>query len=142
MIKRLKTGAILVGFFGLALFAEPPSSNLNQELAAQHFSGELKGDVHLTTLGTLPCGNRYLRVIYYEWYQTNPPGFAVHASYRVILMHGAKYVGSYTVEAKPRIQGDVLRFPHSAYGDTITCGKKGVLPKNAWLDGELNPLFK
>lgn len=142
MTKFLRMSLLLIGIFALALTGEASYQSLKQELAAQHFSGLLKGDVHLTTLGTLHCGNKHLRVIFYEWYETNPPGFARHASLRVILMDGRTYLGFYAVEDKPKIQGNVLQFPHSEYGDTIRCGKNGVPPKNAWLDGEIIPLSK
>ena len=142
MTKFLRMSLLLIGIVGSAKCGMASSPNLKQELAAQHFSGLLKGDVHLTTLGTLPCGHKHLRVIFYEWYESNPPGLAVHASYRVILMDGTMYLGSYAVEAKPKIRGDVLRFPDSAYGHTIRCGKDGVPPQNAWLDGEIIPLAK
>jgi hypothetical protein len=134
--------SLLIGIFVPALTGQTSRQSLKQELVAQHFSGLLKGDVHLTTLGTLRCGNKHLRVIFYEWYETNPPGEAIHASLRVILMDNTTYLGFYAVEDRPKIQDDILRFPYSAYGNTISCGKKGVLPKNAWLDGEIIPLSK
>lgn len=117
------------------------TANLRRELAVQHFTGEFKGDVSFKPLGKFACGNKLLDVIYYSWTEATP-GLDPHASYRVIFMNGKTYLGSYSVEYPPEIHGDLLQFPHSDYGDTIRCGKRGSLPKNAWLDGELNPLFK
>lgn len=130
-----------VGGPGPASSSDKLSPSLKRTLATQHFSGMITGDVTFRTLGTFPCGNRSLRVIFYTWSETTP-GVDPHGQARILLMDGKTYLGSYIVEDPPEIHGDVLQFPHSNYGDTITCGKKGVLPKNAWLDGELNPLFK
>lgn len=111
---KWKSGMALIGLavgtvsLCLTLFGQASSPHLKTELAAQHFSGVLEGDVHFTYLGILPCGNKHLRVIYYSWYETNPPGEAIHASYRVILMDKRTYLGSYAVEYPPEIHGNVL----------------------------------
>lgn len=142
MTRSLRKGLFLIGIFSVTLFAQTPSANLKQELAAQHFSGLLKGDVHFTTLGTLPCGNKRLRVIFYEWYESNHPGEAIHASLRVILMDRTTYIGSYVVEDKPTIQRNELHFPYQAYGNSIRCSKDSEPPQKAWLNGEIIPLSK
>jgi hypothetical protein len=117
-------------------------SNLKQELATQHFSGVLDGDVKLASLGTLPCGANPLHVFFYEWYESSPPGKAVHSSHRVILMDGATYVGSYVVADKPSIQGAEIRFPYGAAGRSIRCEKDGTAPKKVLLNGEIVSLEK
>jgi len=111
-------------------------------LAAQHFSGLIEGDVKFIPLGTIHCGTKRLHVIFYEWHESNSPGKAIHASYRVILMDRATYFGFYVVEDEPRIQGDELLFPYAAYGNSISCGSKGVLPQKTLLNGEVVPLSK
>ena len=45
------------------------------------------------------------RVIDHEWYESNPPGEAIHASYRLVLLKGGtRYVGSYIVEGRPVVE--------------------------------------
>ena len=126
---------------------EPPtpgasSAKLKKELASQHFSGVLEGDVRFKTLGALSCGTNSLRVVFYEWHESSSPGKAVHSSYRVILMHGATYIGSYVVEDKPSIQGDELRFLYGANGNSVRCGIDGAPPKRVLLDGAIVSLAK
>lgn len=118
------------------------SARLKKELASQHFSGVLEGNVRFTTLGRLSCGSNSLQVVFYEWEESSPPGAAVHSSYRVILMHGPTYLGSYVVADKPSIQGDELRFPYSENGNSIKCGIDGAPPKEVLLDGENLSLSK
>lgn len=118
------------------------SAKLKKELADQHFSGVLDGKVKFTTLGQLSCGGSSLQVIFYEWEESSSPGAAVHSSYRVILMHGPTYLGSYAVADKPNIQGDELRFPYTENGNSIKCGIDGAPPKEVLLDGENVSLAK
>ncbi len=118
------------------------SETLKKELSSQHFSGVLDGDVRFTTLGALRCGTNSLQVVFYEWHESSPPGKAVHSSERVILIHGAAYVGSYVVHDKPSIQGDELRFLYGARGDSIRCGMDGAPPKKVLLDGGIVSLAK
>jgi hypothetical protein len=119
-----------------------PSAKLKKELASQHFSRVLEGNVKFTNLGQLSCGSDSLQVVFYAWEESSPPGAAVHSSYRVILMHGATYLGSYVVADKPSIQGDEIRFPYTENGNSIKCGTDGALPKEVLLDGENISLAK
>jgi hypothetical protein len=114
---------------------------LKKELARQHFSGVLNGNVRFTPLGRLACGGDTVEVFVYRWEGASSPGAAVHSSQRVILMHGATYLGPYAVADKPTIQRDELRFPYKEYGNSIKCGKEGP-PKDVLLDGENVTLAK
>lgn len=142
MAKLMLAGLLLIGTVGLNSPREACPSNLRHRLATQHFSGMLKGDIRFTSLGTLRCGANNLRMFFYEWYESSPPGLAIHASYRVIVMDGGIYVGSYVVEDRPKNEGDRLLFPYDSHGKSIGCGTSGVLPKKVLLNGEVIPLAK
>ena len=141
-MRFLRMGVVLIGTFCLAAQCGAASPNLKQQLASQQFSGTLDGNVKFTSLGAVHCGAENLHVIFYEWNESPPPGEAVHASYRIIVMDGERYLGSYVVQDKPKLQDGVLRFPYSADGDSIGCGREGVLPGKVLLDGEIVPLAK
>jgi hypothetical protein len=142
MKNLLRGSLLLIGISVPGLFGERPARDLKEQLHAQHFSGLLEGNVSFTTLGTIHCGGKNLGVIFYEWYESSPKGAAIHASYRVILMDSAKYIGSYVVADKPQIHSDKLLFPYDAYGNSISCGTNGVLPQKVLLNGEIIPLAK
>jgi hypothetical protein len=141
-MKFFLTSLLLIGMPILSMSSHASSADIKKELAAQKFSGVLNGDVKFTTLGELHCGANPLQVVFYEWYESSPPGKAVHSSYRVVLMHGTTYVGSYVVEDKPSIQGDEIQFPYTSDGNSIKCTSDGAPPKKVLLDGEVIPLAK
>jgi hypothetical protein len=141
-MRRLLSIGFLIWVWCLLVPGYASSPNLKQQLSAQHFSGILEGDVRFTSLGKITCGAKSLHAIYYEWYESSPPGKAIHSSHRVILMDRTTYIGSYAVEDKPSIQGDVIRFPYNANGNSISCGADGVVPQKALLDGEIILLEK
>ena len=106
-------------------------------LSQQGFSGPLKGDVHLTELGSLVCGGNTYRVIYHEWHESSPPGEAIHASHHVVLLRdGTHYVGSYIVEERPvRMTSAAIVFDYPEnLGNTISC-KDDRPANNVLLDG-------
>jgi hypothetical protein len=57
-------------------------------------------------------------------------------------MDRSMYVGSYVVEDKPSIEGDMLRFPYGNDGDSISCQGDGGIPKKVLLNGEIISLLK
>jgi len=142
IMKFVLVGVFLIGMPILAMSSHTSSFDLRKELAAQQFSGVLNHDVKFTTLGELHCGANPLQVVFYEWYESSPPGKAIHSSYRVILMRGTTYIGSYVVEDKPRIQGDKILFPYASDGNSVRCTADGVPPQRVLLDGEFVPLEK
>jgi hypothetical protein len=129
------TSILLIGALCLPKAYGESSAKLKKELASQRFSGVLEGKVRFTILGQLRCGANSLQAIFYEWEESSPAGAAVHSSYRVILMQGLIYLGSYAVADKPSIQGDELKFPYSENGNSIKC-TDGVPPMEVLLDGE------
>lgn len=145
MLRKLKLNSVA----GIALTisctvvkSQLPSSDLKAALSRQHFSGELRGNVHFLDLGTLRCGSTVLRPVFYEWSESSHPGRAVHASYRVILMKNGTYIGSYVVEDKPVVSGSDIRFPYSpTNGNTIHCEATGA-PAQVVLDGSITRLQK
>ena len=141
-MRYLLTNILLIGMLCLPNANGESTVKLKKELASQHFTGVLEGNVRFTTLGQLSCGSSSLQVFFYEWEESTPPGEAVHSSYRVILMHGATYLGSYVVADKPSLQGDELRFPYTENGNSIRCGIEGAPPKKVLLDGENISLAK
>jgi len=141
-MRFLLTIVFLIGMLCSPIPSCASSAKLKKELAAQSFTGVLEGDVRFTALGALHCGTNSLQVVFYEWHESSPPGKAVHSSYRVILMHGTTYLGSYAVEDRPTIKGDELRFPYDADGNSMKCGADGVPPKKILLNGEIVSLAK
>ena len=146
-IRQRKTpvlvGTLLIMMLGISSYSETNSQHLKCLLIQQKFSGVLDSGVTLTSLGSMRCGDKSLRVIYYEWNEPGPrPGLAQHASYRVLFMEGSVYLGHYTVEDKPVIRDDILRFPYSKSGYMISCKKDGVLPESIVLDGQPMTLQK
>lgn len=135
-MRFLITSTILMAMLCSPTANGETSAKLKKELASQHFSGVLEGKVKLTTLGQLSCGSVRLQAVFYEWEESSPPGEAVHSSYRVILMRGSTYLGSYAVEDRPTIQGDELKFPYTENGNSIKCSAHGAPPKEILLDGE------
>jgi hypothetical protein len=137
--------------FGLAtlggLAAEkPPISvqHLKNLLRNQGFSGALKGDIAFTYLGDFACGTEEYRLFYFVWVQTRPRGVNPHGQQRIVLIgSGERYAGSYVISDRPvKINHDVLIFPYDAKdGNEIRC-EQGGIPKEAWLDGEIDPLQK
>jgi len=130
-----------------SLFAERAGAgahHLRRLLAEQGFSGELRGKVTIAQLGVLGCGNDEFQVFYYSWEESNPPGKAIHANYRILfLKSGNTYVGSYsTSDRHPKVKGREIRFEDSTdQGNVIACNEDG-LPKTVVLDGERRLLTK
>lgn len=118
--------------------------NLKKTLASQGFSGQLTGKVHFTLLGDLACNTQKFRAFYYEWEESNPPGKAIHAQYRVLLidMRG-NYTGSYVVEDRPvRVTPNALVFPYEErLGNKIQCDADGW-PESVILNDQGGTLFK
>lgn len=141
-MKRFLTSVLVFGFCYLPTPGSASSPKLKKQLAAQNFSGVLEGDVRFIPLGTVNCGTKPFHVIFYEWYEPSPAGKAVHASYRIILMDGDIYVGSYVVEDKPTIQGNLIRFPYSDNGNSIGCEANSAAPQKVLLGGEFVLLEK
>lgn len=141
-LAGILTLAQLVACFAIA--QKTGDKALKELLSKQGFTGELKGKVNFDSLGSLQCNADKLQVFYYEWEESHPPGFAIHASYRVIFIgKGNRYLGSYAVEDQPKIVGSLaLIFDYPAkLGNTIRCDPSG-LPKSVLLDGELPELEK
>jgi len=149
----MKTGRLfgLVLLLGFAPTVACPAkklpisvSQLKSILAKQGFSGTVRGDVHFSNFGILPCGSNRYQVFYYEWYESHPPGLAIHAQYRVLFIRNDNsYVGSYVVQDRPmRISGNSLIFEYPGnLGNRIQCDADG-LPANILLNDEGGTLFK
>jgi hypothetical protein len=117
---------------------------LKKSLEWQGFSGQLSGNVHFTHLGELGCNAKKFRVLYYTWEETNPPGKAIHAQNRIVLLgDDGNYAGSYIVDDRPaKALPNALVFGYEdKLGNEIQCNAHG-LPKNVLLDGELRDLIK
>jgi hypothetical protein len=112
------------------------TKSLRNILSKQGFSGELHGKVTFSRLGTMKCNAEELRVFYYTWEETNPPGHAIHFSQRLIFVEKQTYLGQYVISDRPvLVKPDLLRFPVSEEdGNTLRCDEDG-LPKSLYLDG-------
>lgn len=112
------------------------SKSLKDILSKQGFTGLLQGKVAFTLLGDMKCNSAVLQVYYYTWEETNPPGRAIHASYRLIFIENRNYLGQYVVSDRPAlVKPDTVRFPVSQEdGNTLKCSQEG-LPKSLYLDG-------
>jgi hypothetical protein len=122
----------------------PATTDLKRLLTEQGFSGSLTSEARFTEIGDLACNTRKLRLIYYEWEESNPPGNAIHAQYRILFIGDkSKYIGSYIVEDRPTtILSDALVFGYEGkLGNKIQCNAQG-LPKTVLLNGESSNLFK
>ncbi len=97
----------------------------------------LEGKVAFDSLGTFDCGARKLEVFYYSWEESNPPGLAIHASYRILFMAGTNYLGSYHVQDRPeRVTRTAIVFNYPQNdGNAISCDG-GKLPDSVLLNGE------
>lgn len=143
----MKLSLCFVLLLSSIILAQQPhtsTSSLKRLLVQQGFTGELQGKVAFSRLGILDCGSRKLEVFYYSWEESHPPGLAIHASYRVILLeHGNKYVGSYHVADPPaRMTQTAILFNYSKKdGNTIACEDED-LPQSVMLDGESEDLFR
>ena len=76
---------------------------LRDILSKQGFTGTLQGKVTFSRLGTMRCNSVALEVYYYTWEETNPPGRAIHASYRLIFIEDRQYLGQYVVSDCPAL---------------------------------------
>jgi len=112
------------------------TTSLKEILSKQGFTGLLQGKVTFQFLGSMKCNSAALQTYYYTWEETNPPGRAIHASYRLIFIENRHYVGQYVVSDRPvLVKQDVLRFPVSEEdGSSLRCDQDG-LPKALYLDG-------
>ena len=106
-------------------------------LSKQGFTGLLRGRITFTLLGNMKCNSTMLRVYYYTWEESNPPGRAIHFSQRLIFIENRNYLGHYVIADRPTlIKGDFLRFPYSKDdGDSIQCDQEG-LPESVHLNGD------
>jgi len=129
------------------IFAQTPrtsTSTLRHLLAQQGFSGALEGKIAIKRLGVFHCGSRPLEVFYHSWEESNPPGKAIHAAYRIVFLeNGNKYVGQYMVQDPPvNITRTAIVFDYpEGYGNTIECEGES-LPEQVQLNGESGVLFK
>lgn len=116
---------------------------MKEQLSRQGFSGPLTGKVHLDELGSLHCGIRVYRVFFWDWEESNPPGEAIHAAYRLIFFDGEKYLGSYKVGDRPNtLTAESILFPYpEKFGNRIACADIGP-GRNADLNGEQVAFFK
>jgi hypothetical protein len=119
------------------------TKSLKDILSQQGFTGLLQGKVTFKYLGNMKCNSVALRAYYYTWEETNPPGRAVHASYRLIFIEKRDYVGQYVVSDRPfLVKPDMLRFQVSEEDrNSLRCDPNG-LPKSLILDGESRVLFR
>jgi hypothetical protein len=113
------------------------TKSLRDILSKQGFSGTLEGKISFSFLGNMKCSSAAPQVYYYTWEETNPPGRAIHASYRVIFIEDRKYLGQYVVADRPTlIKRYSLRFPYAKDdGNSIQCDQDG-LPESVQLNGD------
>jgi hypothetical protein len=143
----MKASICCLLLLSVSVFAQTPrtpTSTLKQLLARQGFSGALEGKIAIKRLGVFHCGSRSREVFYHSWEQSNPPGKAIHAAYRIIFLEdGNKYVGQYRVQDPPtKITRTAIVFDYPAGdGNTIEC-KGDSLPVELTLSGEGVTLFK
>ncbi|MGP8270676.1 MAG: hypothetical protein ACLQLH_11460 [Terracidiphilus sp.] len=143
----MKASICCLLLLSVSVFAQIPrtlTSTLKQLLAQQGFSGALEGKIAIKRLGVFHCGSRTLEVFYHTWEESNPPGKAIHAAYRIIFLEGGnKYVGQYKVQDPPTtITRTAIVFAYPAGdGNTIEC-EGDSLPKEVLLNGESGTLFK
>ena len=127
--------------------AKKPSlsvSQLKSILGKQGFTGMLNSEAHFSELGILACGSKQYEVFYYEWYETHPPGRAIHAQYRIVFIENdSTYIGSYVVQDRPKIiSRDAVEFDCAeSDGNRLQCSADG-LPDSLLLDGETRDLLK
>ena len=143
----MKHHALFVLLFSVTVLAQNPhtsTGSLKRLLAQQGFTGALEGKITIKRLGIFHCGSRQLEVFYHTWEESNPPGRAIHAAYRVVLLeNGSRYVGSYKVQDPPaKIARAAIFFdyPKDA-GNVIACDDNS-LPESVVLNGEGADLFK
>ena len=84
-----------------------------------------------------------LRVYYYTWEETNPPGRAIHFSQRLIFIENRNYLGQYVISDRPvLVKPDRLLFPVSEEdGNSLKCDGDS-LPTSGTLDGTGVYLFR
>ena len=70
------------------------TNSLRDILSKQGFTGLLKGKVTFNLLGNMRCNSAVLQVYDYTWEETNPPGRAIHASYRLLFVQEPKLPGA------------------------------------------------
>ena len=121
------------------------TKSLKDILSKQGFTGQLYGNVKVTftRIGVMKCNTAGLQVYYYVGEETNLPGRAIHASYRILFIEDRNYIGQYVVSNRPvLVKPDLLRFPISEEdGNSLKCDREG-LPKSLILDGESRVLFR
>ena len=143
----MKTCLCCLLLLGASISAQaPPTSTrtLRRLLAQQGFSGVLEGRIAIKRLGILECGSRPVEVFYYSWEESNPPGKAIHAAYRIIFLeNGHRYLGQYKVQDPPtKITRTTIIFNYPAGdGNTIEC-EGDSLPQEATLNGETDGFGK
>jgi hypothetical protein len=141
--KRVLLAAILLSVTSNA--QKMDTKSLRAILSKQGFTGQLYGNVKVTfaRLGVMRCSTAMLQVYYYSGEETNPPGRAIHASYRLIFIDNSTYLGQYVIADRPTlIKQNFLKFPYPEEdGNTIKCAQEG-LPKSLLLDGESKVLFR
>jgi hypothetical protein len=119
------------------------TKSLKDILSKQGFTGTLQGKVTYKYLGNMKCNSASLKVYYYTWEETNPPGRAIHFIQRLIFIENRNYLGQYVIADRPvLVKPDMLHFPFSEKdGNSLRCDQDG-LPKSLILDGEYSDLFR
>jgi hypothetical protein len=113
-------------------------AKLKSLLESQGFSGGFEGRVRISRLGEMNCAANNLQVYYYTWEETNPPGEAIHAAYRILFFKDSTtYLGQYQVGDRPKLlQSNKLVFNYAeGDGNTIQCDQNG-LPESVLINGE------
>jgi hypothetical protein len=143
--KRMLTAIICLTVLTCYAFSNDSATNaLKRSLAKQGFTGTLTGKVKISKVGVIAVGDTKYQIFYYEWQESNPPGLAIHASQRIILMKGAgQYIGFYRVEGPPtKVGPQSILFDHpESLGNSISFDKNGP-PTRVRLSGELYDLEK
>ena len=143
----MKLHPFIAMLFSATILAQQPhtsTSSLKQLLDQQGFSGALEGKIAIKRLGVFHCGSRTLEVFYHTWEESNPPGKAIHAAYRIFFLeNGNKYIGQYMVQDPPtKITRTAIVFGYPASdGNSIACDGDN-LPESVELNGEGSALFK
>jgi hypothetical protein len=117
---------------------------IRKTLATQGFTGALDGKIAIKKLGVIAVGPTAYQIFSYIWEESCPPGAAIHASQRIVVMAGTgRYIGSYSVEDPPtRLVRNAILFGYSeSLGNRIRFDRNGP-PTKIHLNGELHIFAK
>ena len=122
-------------FFGTGLFRCPLVS-----LANQGFSGPMGRGVTIRYLGQIPA--RKHEYLVYSHYFVNPE--SNHGHMRILVMgRGCIYAGHYYVMARPLgVRGNAVMFDAPKFGGNVIRFRHRMLPRVAWIDGEIHPFTR